>query len=184
MANKVKAFILLGGFAPGPDGFLDSAGMELLKPMLSAIGVDSDIYPWSDYERAGADVRMMSPDTKVAVIGYSGGGWRAVSLANLPGKPRIDLMILYDPSPTWMLDKERIGANVKRAITYQNPIATMPSLLGMLGGGVLESAPGGPQIERVIQHDLHPVVQLDEALHARTVAECKKLMLAAPATSI
>jgi hypothetical protein len=47
------------------------------------------------------------------VIGYSGGGSRATWLANLPAKPKIDLMVLYDPSPTWQM--KAIYANVKKA---------------------------------------------------------------------
>jgi pimeloyl-ACP methyl ester carboxylesterase len=57
-------------------------------------------------------------DDLVIVIGYSGGGSRATWLANLPAKPKIDLMVLYDPSPTWQM--KAIYANVKKALCYRN----------------------------------------------------------------
>jgi len=159
-------YLLLGGFV-GPDGPLTSAGMYQLAGMLEKIpGAVVKTYVWSAFEEAARDIGAQPKDHLITVVGYSGGGSRATWLANLPARPRIDLMVLYDPSPTWQM--KSVGENVKRAISYHN---TAPYFLG-LGGGVLK----GPHVTQIDIAENHMVVQADQGLHARTVAEVKKLM--------
>jgi len=45
-------------------------------------------------------------------------GSRATWLANMPSRPRIDLMVYYDPSPKWQM--RSLGLNVKKALCYHN----------------------------------------------------------------
>jgi hypothetical protein len=116
-------------------------------------------------------------DDIVIVIGYSGGGAKATWLANgyfggsypkdaLP-RPQIDLMILYDPSPTWSMMP--IQDNVKRAICYRN---VTPLFFG-LGGGVLVG--NNTQIDTIDIFEHHWLVQMDSMLHQRTIAEVKNV---------
>ena len=168
-----RIYILLGGFAPGPDGFVTSAGMYGLEAMLTALpNVVIKTYPWSDFESAAADIAKY-PQDKHILIGYSGGGWRALSLANLPSHPAIDLMVLYDPSPTWKvsLPENRIKSNVKKVISFQNS----NPMFGNLGGGVIAWTPG-MDVEIVPIAENHMVVQDDMSLHHRTVEEVQKII--------
>ena len=162
---NVKVHMLLGGFI-GVDGYADSAGMYGLRAMLVALpNVTCLTYSWDDFAAAADDIVKTSAGSAVAVVGYSGGGSRATWLADLPSKPKVDLMILYDPSPSWQM--KPIGDNVKRAITFHN---TAP-MFGNLGGGVLV----GHQVETIDIAEEHMLVQVVQTLHARTVAEIKKL---------
>lgn len=161
-ANRI--YILLGGFW-GADGYATSVGMFGLRSMLSALpGVECFTYQWAKFEDAATDIKKHEDASKIIVVGYSGGGSRATWLANLPSKPRVDLMICYDPSPKWQM--KRIGDNVKRAISYHN---TAPYFFG-LGGGVLV----GKQVETIDIAENHMLVQSDTTLHARTVDEVRK----------
>jgi hypothetical protein len=108
--TKAHAFLLLGGLE-GIDGFVDSAGMEALIPMLSAIGVPTTMHTWDKWQDALPEMRALPADCKTIVIGYSGGGSRATWVANsarwavnrLERSP-IHLMVLYDPSPSWQME--------------------------------------------------------------------------------
>jgi len=175
--TAVHAFLLLGGLV-GIDGYADSAGMEQLIPMLKAIGVETSIYTWDHYADALPEMSALPADCRRTVIGYSGGGSRATYLANeMRGPPRIDLMVLYDPSPRWQM--QAIGSNVFRALCYHNTNPMMPSLFGWLGGGKLEAIAGAKvQIETVEISEQHLLVQLNGDLHKRTVREVQKLLVA------
>jgi hypothetical protein len=120
---------------------------------------------------------LLPKDDIVIVIGYSGGGAKATWVANgyfggsypkdaLP-RPRIDLMILYDPSPTWSM--MTIQDNVKRAICYRN---VTPLFFG-LGGGVLVG--NNTQIDTINIFEHHLLVQMDSTLHQRTIEEVKNV---------
>src|SRR4029078_1882302 len=102
----------------------------------------------------------------VISIVYPGGGPKAPCLANLPPKPQIDLMVLYDPSPPWGM--QVIGPNVKRALCYCN---VTPVFFG-LGGGVLRGR--DTNVETVKIFEQHMLVQVDETLHQRTIEEVRK----------
>ena len=173
--SKAHAFLLLGGLE-GVDGYVDSAGMMELIPMLKAIGVETTVHDWEQY---AAVLPELGPGPGVnllrIVIGYSGGGSRATWLANLPQQPRIDLMVLYDPSPSWQM--EPIGSNVLRAVCYHNLNPMMPSPFGMLGGGILTIVKGATtKIETVSFSEQHLLVQFNTDLHRRTIAEVQKLL--------
>jgi len=168
MAKK-HIYLLLGGFN-GADGWVTSAGMLELRSSLAALSdVEVTTYDWSSFKKAADDIALLPKDDIVIVIGYSGGGSRATWLANLPSKPKIDLMVLYDPSPTWQM--KAIGANVKRALCYHN---ITPFFFG-LGGGALVS--NNTPIETVEIFENHLLVQTDTTLHQRTIAEVKKVQI-------
>jgi hypothetical protein len=79
----------------------------------------------------------LSPETKIVLIGYSGGGSRATWIANEIFPRRIDLLVAYDPSPAWQMRK--LPPSGGKAICYRN---TRPLMFG-LGGGAL----GGGYVE-------------------------------------
>ena len=160
-----RVYILLGGLF-GADGYVTSSGFYGLRSMIAALpNTQCFTYPWSNFQAAAADIKQTEPTAKIVICGFSGGGSRATWLANLPSKPRIDLMVCYDPSPSWQM--EPIGSNVLRAITYHN---NAPFFFG-LGGGILV----GKQVETIEIAENHMLVQSDMALHRRTVAEIEKL---------
>jgi hypothetical protein len=122
-------------------------------------------YLWSSYPDV---VKALNASSVLnVVVGYSGGGSRATWVADDPTKPRIDLMILYDPSPSWQM--EDIGLNVAQAICYHN---MTPLMLG-LGGGVLK---GSGKITTINISEQHIGVQFDQKLHAQTVAAVEGLL--------
>jgi pimeloyl-ACP methyl ester carboxylesterase len=177
-----QVHILLGGIGEGffglPNGWdgpVTSDGMYGLAKQLEALpGVTIKTYDWGDWNQAWqASVSDKSAD-KIAVIGYSGGGSRATWLAN-DKSPRIDLMVCYDPSPSWQMLP--IGDNVLKAICYHNLNPMMPSLYGMLGGGrLLPSKIAGCKIilTRNISEQ-HLDVQFDQSLHTATIEAVKEL---------
>lgn len=164
----VRAFILLGGLF-GPDGVVTSAGMYGLANMLEKLpGVGVTTYCWSDWQNI---VPLLYPRQggKVAVLGYSGGGSRATWLAD-SSSGTIDLMVLYDPSPSWQM--KPIGGNVLHAVCYHN---TWPLFFG-LGGGVLTTVPEySGKLETIDIAEQHLAVQFNPDLHARTVALVRSL---------
>jgi len=94
-------YLLLGGLQ-GKDGWVTSAGMFGLRSSLTELpDVTVTTYDWPSYKKVAADIALLPKDDIVIVIGYSGGGAKATWLANLPSKPHIDLMVMYDPSPPW-----------------------------------------------------------------------------------
>src|SRR5262249_37342497 len=94
-------YLLLGGLQ-GQDGWVTGAGMYGLRsPLAQLPDVTVTTYGWPSYKKVAADIAVLPKDDIVIVIGYSGGGAKATWLANMPSKPQIDLMIMYDPSPPW-----------------------------------------------------------------------------------
>lgn len=161
--------LLLGGMM-GPDGWIDSAGMLTLRKQLAPLVVD--VFTWNDY----AKISRRQAVEKFVLIGYSGGGTRAIMWANWQHVLPVDLMVLYDPSPSWQM--EAIGPNVAHVITYQNSAPDMPvPFLGNLGGGVAALQAGNTvtKLERVMIAEQHLAVQNDAKLHAQTVAAVKAL---------
>jgi hypothetical protein len=159
-------YLLLGGLQ-GKDGWVTSAGMFRLRSSLAGLpDVTVTTYDWPSYKKVAADIALLPKDDIVIVIGYSGGGAKATWLANLPSKPQIDLMVIYDPSPSWGM--QVLGPNVKRALCYCN---VTPAFFG-LGGGVVRGR--DTHVETVKIHEQHVLVQLDQTLHQRTIEEVKK----------
>jgi hypothetical protein len=159
-------YLLLGGLQ-GKDGWVTSAGMYRLRSSLAELpDVTVTTYDWPSYTKVAADIALLPKEDIVVVIGYSGGGAKATWLANLPSKPQIDLMVLYDPSPPWGM--QVIGPNVKRALCYCN---VTPVFFG-LGGGVLRGR--DTQVETVKIYEQHMLVQVDQTLHQRTIEEVRK----------
>jgi hypothetical protein len=165
----VSVFILRGGVLHGgADGVVSSAGMDALGRQLAAIhGVTVGVYNWGQWQSVAWDMWRAPAGSKIVLIGYSGGGWCATLLADLPNKPAIDLMVVYDPSPAWQM--KPIGPNVKRAICYHNQ---HPLMFG-LGGGVLI---GTTDIETVNIAEQHLAVQFDQKLHNHTIDAVRSLL--------
>jgi hypothetical protein len=160
-------YLLLGGLQ-GKDGWVTSAGMFGLRSSLAGLpDVTVTTYDWPSYKKVAADIALLPKDDIVIVIGYSGGGAKATWLANLPSKPQIDLMVMYDPSPPWGM--QVIGPNVKRALCYCN---ATPAFFG-LGGGVLRGR--DTHVETVTIYEQHMLVQIDQSLHQRTIEEVNKV---------
>jgi hypothetical protein len=171
---KKHVFLLMGGLNGG-DGWVTSAGMYGLRSSLKALpDVELTTYNWQSYKGAYDAIALLPKDDIVIVIGYSGGGHKATWLANgysgVPGRywgrPRIDLMVVYDASPTWAMMP--IHDNVKRAINYRS---VTPMFFG-LGGGALT---GNAEIETVDLYENHLLVQVNQTLHQRTIEEVKKV---------
>ena len=162
----VKVFILLGGLI-GLDGYAVSPGILMLAHRLDAFG-DVTRHNWTAQREVTHRIAQLDPNDKVVLIGYSGGGFAITQIADeLNSNPprKIDLLIAYDPSPTWSMAS--LGKNVAKAICYCN---TSPLMLG-LGGAQLR----GQSVETVPISEQHLAVQFDESLHKRTIAEIEKL---------
>jgi pimeloyl-ACP methyl ester carboxylesterase len=186
--TAVQVFLLLGGLV-GADGTVTSAGMFHLASMLRALP-DTTVttYNWNKWPDAYRAILANQGKAKIVVIGYSGGGSRATWLANMPSKPKIDLMVHYDPSPRWQM--KPIGINVKKALCYHNtrPMMWVPGI-GSLGGGELvanvtaDDVLATPAIETVDIAEQHFLVQVDQSLHQRTV-EAVRSLLGPPAAQV
>ena len=162
----LKVFIVLGGLT-GPDGYAVSPGMLTLAYRLTPFG-QITTYRWTSQREVTRDIAHLDPNDKIVLIGYSGGGFAITRVADqLNGnRPRkIDLLIAYDPSPTWSM--KSLGENVAKAICYCN---SMPFIMG-LGGAELR----GESVETIPIYEHHLAVQFDEGLHSRTIAEIEKL---------
>ena len=162
----VKVFILLGGLI-GLDGYAVSPGILMLAHRLDAFG-DVTRHNWTAQREVTQRIVQLDPNDKVVLIGYSGGGFAITQIADeLNSNPprKIDLLIAYDPSPTWSMAS--LGNNVAKAICYCN---TSPLMLG-LGGAQLR----GQSVETVPISEQHLAVQFNESLHKRTIAEIEKL---------
>lgn len=152
-----QVHILLGGLTPWGDGYFTSAGMYGLADQLRKLPETSvTVWTWARWIEC---MRAIKPDTKLVIIGFSGGGSRATWLADAYKKD-IDLMVLYDPSPSWQM--EPVYANVKHVVCYQNDT---PLMLG-LGGGKVEAHTNSSVFHIAEQH---LAVQYNQTLHKRTI---------------
>jgi pimeloyl-ACP methyl ester carboxylesterase len=159
--------------------------MDIITDLLRPLG-DVRTYAWANYEVCARDIILTSfAGDKVAVIGYSGGGWRAATVCNrcAERKQDVNLLIAYDPSPSWNmdLDENLLRPNVKRAVCYHNnkkmlsPMISIPPW-GWIGGGMLMSKTyGKPFIESVEINMNHLAVQYAEDLHGRTFGYVSQL---------
>src|SRR5205085_9616362 len=87
-------FILLGGFI-GPDGYVVSPGMHVLALRLRSLGEVSS-HNWSARDDVAQRIAALSPNDKVVLIGYSGGGFAITEVAQaLDRNPphKVDLLI-------------------------------------------------------------------------------------------
>lgn len=165
----VRVTLLMGGLF-STDGVITSVGMNTLFSMLEKLpNTMVKSYLWGNIEGAYRDIKNQQPSDKTAVIGYSGGGMSASWLANTPYNLNMDLMVLYDPSPSWNI--KPIGPNVKKAICYHNKSQMFIPFVGWIGGGVLK----GPQVETIDIDQNHLAVQFNQDLHSKTVEYVRAL---------
>lgn len=183
---KVKVYVLLGGLV-GMDGYATSAGMFQLAKMLRSLPNTSvTTFTWDKWREAYRVILANEGKAKIVVIGYSGGGSRATWLANTRPRPKIDLLISYDPSPKWQI--KPIGANVKMALCYHNTRAMWLPGFGNFGGGRLingvrgnaDSQIEGPKIENFNVAEQHMLVQFDQSLHRQTIEAVRSLERSTP----
>ena len=122
------------------------------------------------------EISRLPLEDKTALIGYSGGGTRAIWAANSLAYVKIGLLVLYDPSPTWQMTP--INANVAKVICYHNraPDLYIP-FIGALGGGLAILATGNRATNLLVRNisEPHLDVQDDHALHAATIQAIKDL---------
>jgi pimeloyl-ACP methyl ester carboxylesterase len=179
-----RIFILYGGLY-SIDGAVTSAGMNIIADRLKPLG-DVKTYQWASYERCASDIiNTAAKDDKVAVIGYSGGGWRAATVCGRCAERQqdVNLLVAYDPSPSWNmgLEENLLLPNVKKAVCYHNnqkmltPMISIPPW-GWIGGGMLQAKTyGKPFIETVEINMNHLAVQYTDSLHRRTVGYVSQL---------
>lgn len=178
-----RVYILMGGLYSF-DGYATSRGMLGLEERIKREVADVDVkhYLWGNYLEAYSAIVSTKPsESKTVVVGYSGGGAKAQWLAlgydyrigklGLP-QPHIDLMVGYDPSPSWGLISDDRGQlplpkTTRRAVCYYN---AMPLMLGLGGGKYV----GQQVLVRTIRMQ-HLAVQYSKDLHDRTIAEINKL---------
>ena len=166
----VRIYVLFGGLF-STDGVATSAGMHSLVSRLKEL---PDTYVtwhlWHTWRTVADSIARTRRGDKVVVIGYSGGGWRATSVANaIPKSQQIDLMVLYDPSPSWGM--EAIGHQAKEAVCYHNLQKMFIPFVGWIGGGVLL----GANVTTININMQHLAVQFSKKLHDLTVAHVKAL---------
>lgn len=175
----MKHVICLWGGVYSFDGIVTSAGIAILQRQLAQLpGTEVTGYAWASWPQVADRIRGLPDQERVVIVGYSGGGWRATSIANDllakgGGHTLIDLMILLDPSPSWWMNDPScwIHANVKRAICFQNG----QKFFG-LGAGVLHNMPSRlAPIEVVPINMNHLAVQFDAAIRKRVVSEVAAL---------
>lgn len=164
----LRVYVLRGGMA-GWDGPWTSFGMDgLAKEIAIATpGVIISVHNWSDYAAVEQSIRKLASDTKVVLVGYSGGGWKAEEIANAVRPRPIALVVALDPSPAFAVKREGIGKNVQHAICYNN---TALAPFGA-GGGVLI----GPQVEVRKISENHLSVQFDATIRAGVVAAIRAI---------
>jgi hypothetical protein len=157
---KLYVAILLGGFV-GPDGYATSAGMYQLPPVIHRQFPTAtvEVFQWGAYRRAAAALKRHRKE-KTVVIGYSGGGSRTTWIKDA----RIDVAVLYDPSPRWQMLP--LGKNIIRAVCYEN---STPLFFGLGAGKCV-----GRNVKHVPIAEPHLIVQSDQALHRQTIREIAK----------
>ena len=132
--------------------------------------------PLMSIEKVAYEISRLPLEDKKVLIGYSGGGSRAIWAANSLAYVKIDLLVLYDPSPTWQMTP--INANVAKVICYHNraPDLSIP-FIGALGGGLATLATGNRATNLLVRNisEPHLDVQDDQALHAATIQAIKDL---------
>jgi hypothetical protein len=170
-ASPVVHVSVIKGGLWGWDGNLDSRGMiDLYYSIKQIPGVDAFLWEWDQYDNVFDKLRGLSPETKRVLVGYSGGGSRITWIANLRPRQRIDLVIGYDPSPTWQM--EPLTTNVQKAICYYNPLPC--PMFGGLGGGKFAGLPK-EDIEIIPICEWHLSVQSEPNLHRHTLRAIAKL---------
>src|SRR4051812_8371463 len=109
----LRVYVLRGGMWGG-DGPWTSPGMDTLAKQIGTIpGVTVSVHNWSEYyEIAAAIYTGLPPTTRVAIVGYSGGGlYAAVISRMIHGRP-VELIVALDPSPAEPVRQNPLGSNV------------------------------------------------------------------------
>jgi hypothetical protein len=163
----------------GQGGVMTSGGMAALANRVYAIDevLSVSAHGWADYHEVAASIGREPPETKIVEIGYSLGAnavtWLAGGAYGARKPRRVDLMILYDPTVglhlgPWVLvpaSVSPIGDNVARALLYHN---SGPAVWG-------KAIPSG-MTEQIDVWTPHELLDWDERLHQRTLAEIRALL--------
>ncbi len=177
-----RVFVLFGGLYSF-DGVVTSAGMNTLVARLKLLpDVIVKSYAWADYKSCFSDQNTdVGKNDRCVLIGYSGGGWRMCTVASMMAKWKepVDLMIGYDPSPSWNMSlmENKLRDNVKVAVIYKNSEKLWIPLLGQIGGGDFFLDPNNKKT-KIIPISIamnHLGVQYDNTLHDRTIEFVKAL---------
>jgi hypothetical protein len=170
----IYIYVIRGGLTgTWIDGSWLSHGMdELAKELKRFFGgkVTVQVWDFGSYQQIAKGIRQLPEGSRVALIGYSGGGSRSTWIANYVYPRVVDLIVAYDPSPiSAMLPLRK---NVRRAICYWN---RHPMMLD-LGGGWIS---GSHEVD-VENHEIKPSVQhmmVDDqsSLHAQTIEAIRTL---------
>jgi len=160
----MRCFVLLGGLF-GPDGWLVSRGMIGLASQIQALGIKTSIHPWNDYGLVVHLAEVVPVSEKLILVGYSGGGAHATWAANAIAR-HTDLLVAYDPSPSYQVI--RLPIRVNKAICFYNSASFMFGL----GGGRLT----GDHVKLYPIAQQHLAVQYNEELHKITLAAIKELL--------
>lgn len=173
-------YVLLGGIGPGgADGWVTSAGLWHFTSTLQGLG-NVKTYTWGNWGQVRYDIMTATkPGDKNIVIGFSGGGSRATYLAfPFYGEEtaEVDLMILWDPSPSW--EMYQIYPNVKQVINFYNtkPMMWVP-FIGSLGGGQVMLHQDNKTTKVTVNTIAiqHMLVQLSSTVHSKTFEYVKAL---------
>lgn len=168
---KLKIYIMYG-----LGGRMWSAGMEdNLAKKLRALSKDIDVpptYGWGSYDAITADINgKVALGTKVAVIGHSMGGNAATWIAN-SARRAINLLVAYDPT-VWS-SVQPIPSRVKTAIGIHGN-----DFWSFVGKAYLAKASGNTttKLTTIETSDPHVAIDDDNALHAKTIAAVKELLI-------
>lgn len=173
-------YVLLGGIASGGiDGYATSIGLLTFAKQLAPFG-NIKTYTWGNWGQVRYDIMTATkPGDKNIVIGFSGGGSRSTYLAfPFYGEEtaEVDLMILWDPSPSWQM--YQIYPNVKQVINFYNtkPMMWVP-FIGSLGGGqvVLHNDNKTTKVTVNPIAIQHMFVQFSSNIHNKTLEYVKAL---------
>ena len=163
--------VLLGGVTGGAlEAYIPgiNTGILHLADDISALGnARVRIWPWGDWRKCA---ETLVAGARHVLIGYSGGGTRAIYVARTEFSIPIDLMVLYDPSPDWQIVP--VPGNVKHCICYWNK---SPLMFG-LGGGKPSALSTKTHLEIVPVSMQHLAVQYSQVLHTKTLGAIKELL--------
>lgn len=160
----IRVFILLGQY-----GGAFSGGMYGLAKQINALSgnIVCTVHGWKDSQEIHDEIKRLPASTKIVLIGYSLGANSVTQIAaELPTR-EIDLLVAYDASVLQSAGIKPIGTNVDKTLCYRSTNYWLPYGHGQLVGH---------NVKTYETSDIHLAVCYDQVLHAKTLAEIKKLI--------